>query len=178
MNIQNVHSETYLKEGQSKIMPLDKIIASVKGTCIFTKGVFDLLHYGHLSLFLYLNKLKNDFNCKIVVAISSDEIVKLKKGDKRPINPEMERALQIALLPQVDFVFINNSGDLPKIVSELKPAFFIKGIDTTEGNANSESLVKKNSELKEMEDSSIAVIFSDDQSISTSAILKRVASKL
>lgn len=177
MKIQEVHSSTYLEEAQKKIKNITDIAPLAQGKCIFTKGVFDLLHFGHLSLFSYLEHLKLESDGVIVVGVAADSLVKKKKGDKRPINPENERALQIALLPQVDYVFINSHADLSTCITLLKPKYFIKGVDTTIGGMGESSLLEKNEELKSLDPVSTFVIYKDDQSISTSNIIERIIEK-
>ena len=113
----------------------------------------------------------------VVVGVTADSLVKQKKGDKRPINPENERALQIALLPQVDYVFVNSNADLSPCITLLKPKYFIKGVDTTSGRVDESSLLEKNEELKTLDPTSTFVIYTDDQSISTSDIIKRILGK-
>lgn len=93
---------------------------------VFTNGVFDILHIGHVQ---YLQKAK-DLGDKLVVAINSDESVrKLNKGPERPINPEFARAYVIGALQCVDATVVF-SGDTPiEVISKIKPDVLVKGGD-------------------------------------------------
>lgn len=93
---------------------------------VFTNGVFDILHIGHVQ---YLQKAK-ELGDKLVVAINSDESVKkLNKGPERPINPEFARAYVIGALQCVDATIIF-SGDTPiEVISKIKPDVLVKGGD-------------------------------------------------
>lgn len=176
MNFQNIYSDISVTKAHKKIVSLTEIPNSVLGNCIFTKGVFDLLHYGHLSLFYYLNELKDKYNYSIVVGVTSDNIVKRKKGPNRPINPEKERLLQIALLPQIDFLYLHDESGYSSVITILQPKFYIKGMDTAGAARNKEELMQANPEFSFMPTESEVVIFSDDGSISSSTIIKRISS--
>ena len=69
---------------------------------VATSGCFDILHAGHVT---YLEKAKAKGNI-LVVCLNSDKSVKTLKGKERPIVCEKERALVIAALEAVDFVYI------------------------------------------------------------------------
>lgn len=70
---------------------------------VLTSGTFDLLHVGHLR---YLSAVKS-FGDVVVVMLSSDERVKARKGSKRPIILENDRAQMLDALKIVDYVFID-----------------------------------------------------------------------
>lgn len=93
---------------------------------VFTNGVFDILHIGHVQ---YLQKAK-ELGDKLVVAINSDESVKkLNKGPERPINPEFARAYVIGALQCVDATIVF-SGDTPiEVITQIKPNILVKGGD-------------------------------------------------
>jgi rfaE bifunctional protein nucleotidyltransferase chain/domain len=69
---------------------------------IFLSGTFDLIHYGHVN-FLKTCKALGDV---LVVGLRSDQMVKAKKGPKRPIISEQDRAFMVANIKCVDHVFI------------------------------------------------------------------------
>ncbi|HRO42500.1 MAG TPA: D-glycero-beta-D-manno-heptose 1-phosphate adenylyltransferase [Flavipsychrobacter sp.] len=94
---------------------------------VFTNGVFDILHHGHLD---YLAKAASLGNY-LVVGLNSDASVKRLKGDERPLNHEQDRAFQLASLMFVDAVCIFEE-DTPKNLIELvKPDVLAKGGDYT-----------------------------------------------
>src|ERR1051325_8039402 len=71
-------------------------------TVVFTNGVFDLLHPGHLRYLRHARSLGD----ALIVGINSDRSVKAIKGPDRPITPERERAEILAALTCVDAVVI------------------------------------------------------------------------
>ncbi|MFM9874721.1 MAG: D-glycero-beta-D-manno-heptose 1-phosphate adenylyltransferase [Fimbriimonadaceae bacterium] len=95
---------------------------------VFTNGVFDILHAGHIQ---YLQQAK-DLGDVLVVAINSDESVKqLNKAPDRPINPLADRMAVIAALRCVDFVLSFEEQTPETLISSLKPEIHVKGGDYT-----------------------------------------------
>lgn len=93
---------------------------------VFTNGCFDILHMGHIQ---YLNEAKalGDF---LVVAVNTDHSVKrLNKGDNRPVNGEMDRALQIAALQMVDAVILFDEDTPLELLEQIQPDILVKGGD-------------------------------------------------
>ena len=96
---------------------------------VLTSGTFDLLHVGHLN---YLEKVKEHGDV-VVVLLSSDQRVKSRKGSKRPIINESERARILDNLKIVDYVFIDPSKMRPdetdpihaEILQKLNPDFYV-----------------------------------------------------
>ncbi|MCX8056134.1 MAG: D-glycero-beta-D-manno-heptose 1-phosphate adenylyltransferase [Ignavibacteria bacterium] len=92
---------------------------------VFTNGVFDIIHRGHVD---YLNRAKalGDY---LVVALNSDASVKRLKGEERPINKLEDRAFVIANLKAVDYV-VSFEEDTPfEIISAIVPDVLVKGGD-------------------------------------------------
>lgn len=175
MNLQRVLSSESIEVAKRKLTTIEQLAKNQKRQCILTKGGFDLLHYGHLSLFHYIDVLKSKFNLPLVVALASDDLIKRKKGNKRPINDAFSRQIQIALLPQVDFICINDDDNLVGLIQQLSPQFYVKGVDTA-GNEEDEGIMRsKNPEFKHMPDDSTVIIFEDDGEISTSALIARIS---
>lgn len=108
--------------------------ADLLDTIIFTNGVFDILHKGHLSLLKYAKELGG----QLIVGINSDNSVKRLKGESRPINNEAVRKEQLELLPWVDKVFIFDDDTPYNLINQLKPTVVVKGgdytVDTVVGN--------------------------------------------
>jgi rfaE bifunctional protein nucleotidyltransferase chain/domain len=92
---------------------------------VFTNGVFDLLHPGHVR---YLHDARREGDA-LVVAINSDRSVRAIKGPSRPINPEHERAEVLAALKCVDAVVVFDEDDPQQIISRLQPDVLVKGAD-------------------------------------------------
>lgn len=96
------------------------------GRVVFTNGVFDLLHPGHVR---YLAEAR-DLGDLLIVGINADASVRrLQKGPDRPINPESERAEVVAALGCVDAVVIFTEDTPHEIVSALQPDVLVKGAD-------------------------------------------------
>ena len=92
---------------------------------VFTNGVFDLLHPGHVR---YLQRAR-ELGDALVVGVNADESVRRNKGPSRPINPEQERAETLAALACVDAVVIFPEDTPAEIVRALQPDILVKGAD-------------------------------------------------
>ena len=97
---------------------------------VLANGCFDLLHVGHIR---YLRGAKA-LGAKLVVALNSDESVRLVKGEGRPLMPEAERAEILAALSDVDAVVIFSEPDVRAIIREIRPDVQAKGTDYTREN--------------------------------------------
>jgi D-glycero-beta-D-manno-heptose 1-phosphate adenylyltransferase len=94
-------------------------------TVVFTNGVFDILHPGHVR---YLQEARREGDA-LVVGVNSDRSVKAIKGPLRPINSEDERAEVLAALGCVDGVVIFDEDDPRQIIVRLQPDVLVKGAD-------------------------------------------------
>ena len=92
---------------------------------VFTNGVFDLLHPGHLR---YLQAAKRHGDL-LIVGLNSDASVRRNKGPSRPINPEEERAEVLAALDCVDAVSIFDDETPADIIRRVQPDILVKGAD-------------------------------------------------
>jgi D-glycero-beta-D-manno-heptose 1-phosphate adenylyltransferase len=92
---------------------------------VFTNGVFDLVHPGHVT-YLAAARAEGDV---LIVAINSDRSVRANKGPSRPILPEHERAELIGALDVVDAVVIFDDETPATIVAALQPDVLVKGAD-------------------------------------------------
>jgi len=93
---------------------------------VFTNGVFDLLHVGHLRYLKYARGLGD----VLVVGVNSDSSVRrLGKGDDRPVTPESERAEILSSLSSVDVVVIFHEDTPAAAVERLQPDVLVKGAD-------------------------------------------------
>ncbi len=94
-------------------------------TVVFTNGVFDLLHPGHVR---YLADARAQGDA-LIVAVNSDRSVRAIKGPARPINAEQERAEVLSALASVDAVVIFDEDDPLAIISAILPDVLVKGAD-------------------------------------------------
>jgi len=90
-------------------------------------GCFDLLHVGHVR---YLHAAKQ-LGERLVVAINSDESVRVLKGEGRPFMPAEERAEILAALADVDAIVIFPDCDVRALIREMRPEIHAKGTDYT-----------------------------------------------
>ena len=108
---------------------------------VFTNGVFDLIHSGHVD---YLSKAKN-LGDVLIVGLNSDDSVKRIKGDKRPILKQEERAFILSNLKPVDFVVFFDEDTPEKLISEIIPDILVKGADWSVDKIVGRDIVEKNS---------------------------------
>lgn len=115
----------------SKIQTLEQLKHTVASwhirpcRVVFTNGCFDILHIGHVK---YLEEAKS-LGDKLIVAINSDSSVKKLKGEERPINHEMDRAMVMAALGFVDGVIIFSEDTPLQLIEALNPDILVKGGD-------------------------------------------------
>lgn len=96
-------------------------------TIAFTNGVFDILHEGHILL---LSQAAT-FADILIVGVNSDTSVKRLKGESRPVNNQLSRALILASLIMVDAVIIFDEDTPLELMNQLEPDVLIKGGDYT-----------------------------------------------
>jgi len=168
---------------RKKILPADHWPDLATTSCVFTKGSFDLLHSGHLALIAFCADRARDVEpaAPLVVAVESDASVRRRKGAARPFQSQQERALQLAMLPTVDWVVVVDSKALSEAVRAIRPSVYVKGMDTAgvagEGVEGAAVLLdpSTNGELGSLSASSRIIVFTDDGSISTTELARRVA---
>ena len=97
-------------------------------TVVFTNGVFDLLHIGHLR---YLQQARA-LGDALMVGLNSDRSVRAIKGPQRPITPEAERAELLEALTCVDGVVVFDEETPHDLIALLQPDVLVKGADWAE----------------------------------------------
>ena len=98
--------------------------AALPQPVVFTNGVFDVLHRGHVS---YLAQARSR-GASLVVALNTDASARrLNKGADRPLNGEQDRAAVIAALQSVDLVTWFDEDTPLELIGELRPALLVKG---------------------------------------------------
>jgi rfaE bifunctional protein nucleotidyltransferase chain/domain len=130
---------------KDKIVSTDQMIAvrerlrAQGGRLVFTNGVFDLLHVGHVRYLAAARGLGE----ALVVAINSDRSVRELKGPNRPVFAEAERAEILAALRNVDYVVIFDDISPRSLIKKLLPDVLVKGgdyqIDEIHGRAEVEA---------------------------------------
>lgn len=109
----------------SEIKVLRKSFKDQNKKVVFTNGVFDLIHAGHVD---YLTKAKA-LGDVLIVGMNTDASVRRIKGDKRPILKQDERAFIISSLKPVDYVAFFDEDTPKEIIDELIPDILVKGAD-------------------------------------------------
>ncbi|MCO5250255.1 MAG: D-glycero-beta-D-manno-heptose 1-phosphate adenylyltransferase [Candidatus Kapabacteria bacterium] len=94
---------------------------------VFTNGCFDILHAGHVK---YLEQSKQ-LGDVLVIGLNSDDSVRRLKGDSRPVNNQMDRAIVLSALRAVDYVCFFNEDTPLELIMQLKPHIITKGGDYT-----------------------------------------------
>jgi len=97
------------------------------GRVVFTNGVFDLLHPGHVDI-LTASRALGD---ALIVGVNSDASVRRLKGPTRPVRMEHERALVLAALESVDAVVVFDEDTPLQLIRALTPDVLVKGGDYT-----------------------------------------------
>lgn len=121
-----------MKNPADKIFPPDELVRRLgrprTETIVFTNGVFDVLHRGHVDYLVRARALGE----RLVVAVNTDASARrLGKGPDRPINPQDDRAYVLAGLESVDYV-THFDDDTPRnLVAALLPDVLVKGGDYT-----------------------------------------------
>jgi len=131
-------------------------------TVVFTNGVFDLLHPGHVR---YLQQART-LGDALVVGVNADSSVRRNKGPERPINPEGERAEVLAGLGAVDAVVLFGEDTPAEIVQALQPDILVKGADWPADQIVGRDTVEARGGR--------VVLMEVEQGHSTSAIIERV----
>jgi D-beta-D-heptose 7-phosphate kinase/D-beta-D-heptose 1-phosphate adenosyltransferase len=102
--------------------------SATTGRVVFTNGVFDLLHPGHVDVLVGARRQGD----ALVVGINSDASVRRLKGPERPVRGEAERAYVLAALEAVDAVVVFEQDTPLELVQRLEPDVIVKGGDYAE----------------------------------------------
>lgn len=95
---------------------------------VFTNGVFDLIHPGHIDVLLGARR-EGD---ALLVGLNSDASVRRLKGPDRPVRSEIDRAIVLAALAMVDAVVLFDQDTPLELIEALRPDVLVKGGDYTE----------------------------------------------
>jgi D-glycero-beta-D-manno-heptose 1-phosphate adenylyltransferase len=119
------------RRGAARLVPrqdIGRYVARVRSPgrkIVFTNGVFDLLHPGHVR---YLQQARA-LGDVLIVGLNADESVRRNKGPERPLTPEHERAEILAALDCVDAVVIFTEDTPDAIIKAVQPDVLVKGAD-------------------------------------------------
>jgi D-beta-D-heptose 7-phosphate kinase/D-beta-D-heptose 1-phosphate adenosyltransferase len=116
-------------EPRSKLLPRDELLRRFgrprRGRLVFTNGVFDILHRGHVE-YLFAARALGD---ALAVGLNTDASVRRLKGPGRPLVPEEDRAVVLAGLACVDAVTLFDEDTPRELVAALLPDVLVKGGD-------------------------------------------------
>ena len=108
------------------------------GRVVFTNGVFDLLHPGHVR---YLRQART-LGDALVVGVNTDRSVRAIKGESRPVTPENERAEILAALACVDVVVLFDEETPYELIKRIEPDVLVKGADWSEASMIGRDIVE------------------------------------
>jgi rfaE bifunctional protein nucleotidyltransferase chain/domain len=101
-------------------------VAALPAPVVFTNGVFDILHRGHVS---YLAQAR-ELGASLVVGLNSDASARrLGKGPERPLNNELDRACVLAALESVSLVALFDEDTPVELLKLVRPQLYVKGGD-------------------------------------------------
>lgn len=133
---------------------------------VFTNGVFDILHQGHIKL---LSEAATYADI-LIVGVNSDASVKRLKGDNRPVNTEASRVILLAALLMVDAAIIFEEDTPLELIKLIKPNVLVKGGDyTIDTIVGAKEVTANNGEVK---------IISLEEGYSTTGIINKMKTGL
>jgi rfaE bifunctional protein nucleotidyltransferase chain/domain len=160
--ILNLWLDTNFGEGRH-VKRVEKL-STEKRKVVFTNGVFDILHTGHVELLRFSKSLGE----KLVVAINSDASVKRLKGQDRPINNQEDRKKVLEALSFVDEVIVFEEDDPKKLIDSMMPNLLVKGGEWTAEEVRRRDNVSGEVEIK---------IYPFLQEYSTTSVIQKIHSK-
>ena len=153
---------------ESKIFSRSDIVRKVAQlkmlgkTIVFTNGIFDIIHQGHI---FSLSQAAKE-SAFLIVGLNSDASTKRLKGNSRPINDEASRAIVLASLIMVDAVVIFEEDTPLKLINSIMPDVLVKGGDyTVEQIAGAKEVIANGGRV---------VINEIKQGFSTTSIIERM----
>lgn len=112
---------------REKIAEFCQVLREGGQRVVFTNGCFDILHAGHVR---YLAKARSFGDC-LVLGLNTDSSVRRLKGEKRPVNNELDRAEVAGALKSVDYVVLFDEPTAEELIRQVHPDVYVKGGDYT-----------------------------------------------
>ncbi len=127
-NLEIVNTWLNEKFGEYRhVKRVEKIVPHRQEDIVFTNGVFDILHAGHIEVL----KFSKSLGGKLVVGINSDRSVKELKGPERPINSERDRRAVLQSIKYVDEVIVFDDLKPTELIDLIQPQIVVKGGEWT-----------------------------------------------
>jgi rfaE bifunctional protein nucleotidyltransferase chain/domain len=121
--------DTSKSDFTNKLCPPSEIVArmgALPQPVVFTNGVFDLLHRGHVTYLAHARAL----GASLVVGLNSDASARgLGKGPERPLNNQLDRACVLAALESVSLVITFDEATPLELLKRVRPQWYVKGGD-------------------------------------------------
>lgn len=143
LNIVRAWFGTSFGEGRH-VKRVEKIKEHSREKVVFTNGIFDVLHKGHIELL----KFSKSLGGKLVVGINSDRATKELKGPDRPINSAIERKSTLENFNFVDEVVIFDDAKTFDIINEIQPDIVVKGGEWTAEEVRKRDQIPAHMEIK------------------------------
>ena len=144
-NIEISHRWLTEKFGERRhVRRVERIAPDPRGKVVFTNGVFDLLHQGHIDLLKWSRNLGD----RLVVGINSDASARALKGDGRPVNSQENRKAVLQALRFVDEVVIFDESKPTELIHALHPAIVVKGGEWLAEEVRSQDQIPAEIEIK------------------------------
>lgn len=145
---------------------VEKMTPHNRENIVFTNGVFDIMHAGHIQLLQFAKSLGG----RVIVAINSDESTRQLKGEGRPVNNERDRKRVLESLGCVDEVVIFNETSPQAIMESIQPNIVVKGAEWTAEEVRRRDRIPDHIEIKVF-----PLIFeSPGKKYSTSTLVERI----
>ena len=143
---------------------VEKLVLKRENTVVFTNGIFDILHSGHIELL----KFSKSLGYKLVVGINSDRITTELKGEGRPVNNEYDRKSVLQAVQYVDEVIVFDEEKPTELVETLQPDIMVKGGEWTADEVRKRDSVPDNIQVK---------IFPIQQGYSTTGVIRTIKAR-
>ena len=144
MQLEGIDLKSPCPSSRDKIKTAEELLALVSARqrggekIVFTNGVFDILHVGHIRYLAEARALGDG----LLIAVNADESVRSFKGDLRPIVPLDERMEMLAALACVDYVTPFSTRTPAPLIDLIHPAIYVKGGDYSEADLPEASVVR------------------------------------
>lgn len=145
LNIELLRTWLEEKFGEYRhVRRIEKINTNRSHKIIFTNGIFDILHHGHVNLLKFSKSLGE----KLIVGINSDACTKRLKGPERPVNKQEDRKAVLQAIQYVDEVIIFEEDKPTALIEKLQPDIMVKGGEWTADEVRKRDNIPTNIEVK------------------------------